>query len=481
VGYRRPDSVTIDPIVDQSGVATGLRIFVDFTYDQYIDAKSAVIHFTGPVTNPGGTPQPGQFFPGLVLQTIFEIRNDLGVPMTGLNLTLANDDAATIPGRDTKNAHPDDYAHFHQILATSFSDKLTGLVDNTLKGFDPTLQPAFLGPPQGGENSPGIIDTFGVIQPDAISHLGGGNTNGTFTLHSEDTPGPTGGSFTLSWFTLDANPTAPDPNTVRVFSKDAVPTEIADHAGDGKTYVLAGISSAKIDLPSLAFVDKSTNTVAGINAVSDSAVEPAVFGDVRLGVNSTVTVQNGLQVGRGNFTIEEDATSHLTLNGKSNIANQSTVAITSPDDRGHLTLDGDLTVGADDFNFLNIGAHLDGKGMMFISAAHDTVTVNTVDGVTINVTAGTLNIEHPTDFHGTLGPITTGATINLLEAGDVTHATFDTANGMLHLLTDKGVDRGDIHIAGNASGITLNRTLPDDTFISLQDNGGVGNIPIKFA
>jgi len=488
-----PEGVTVATSQDpQTGVTTGLRIFVDFTYDQWINASkgAATIHFIGPATNPTGTPQPLQFFQGLVAQTTFAIRNDLGVPMQGLNLTLVNDDAATIPGRDVKDAHPDDYAHFHQVLPTSFSDKLTGAVDTTLKGFDPTLQPAFLGAPTANENSPSIIDTFGVIQPDAIWQLGGGNPNNTFTLHSEDTPGPTGGSFTLSWFTLDTpngDPQAPDPNTVQVFPTQTIPAQIGDHQDDGKTYVFAGISSSKDDLPAIEFVSKSSNALTAINVISSSAVEPAVFGDLKLDTNSTVSVKDGLHVGRGTFTIEEDPTANLVLGGKSTLVDQSQVAITSADDRGHVALSGDLTLGADNNNFLNIGAHLGGTGMMFIQAANDTMTVNAVDsGVSFNITAGTLNVEHPTDFHGTIGTaadqpfLGPSAVVQLLEAADVSNATFDTATGMLHLLTDQGADRGDIHIVGNLTNMTLNRTLPDDSFVSLQDGGGTGNIAIKF-
>jgi len=212
-----------------------------------------------------------------------------------------------------------------------------------------------------------------------------------------------------------------------------------------------------------------------------------VFGDLKLDANSTVGVNGGLHVGRGTFTIEEDPTANLVLGGKITLVDQSQVAITSADDRGHVTLSGDLTLGADNNNFLNIGAHLGGTGMMFIQAANDTMTVNAVDsGVSFNITAGTLNVEHPTDFHGTIGTaadqpfLGPSAVVQLLEAADVTNATFDTATGMLHLLTDQGADRGDIHIVGNLTNMTLNRTLPDDSFVSLQDGGGTGNIAIKF-
>jgi hypothetical protein len=483
-----PDNVTIATSRDpQTGFTTGLRIFIDFTYDQWINAKSASIHFIGPVATPIGPPQTGKYYrPDLVLHTTLEIRNDLGVPMQGLSLNLVNDDANVNPGRDNRNAHPDDYAHFHQILETSLIDKASGNPDTTLNALDPTLQTIpkeLLGEPLQDHPSPSIIDTFGIIQPDAIAHLGGANDDGTFTLHSENTPGPTGGNFTLSWFTLDTpngDPKAPDPNTVRVFPTNALPIEVNDHKGDGKTYIFAGISTAKEDLPSLVFADKSTNTVAALKVAGNGAVEPFVFGDIQLGADSTVTVNDGIQASRGVFTIEEAPTAHLILNGKSTLTDLSTVAITSIDNRGGVTLNGDLTLGADGGSVINIGAHLDGTGMVFISADNERATVNAVDGVTFNISAGTLNIEHPTDFHGTVGPIGPTGIVNLFQTADVTHAAVETATRMLHLLNDKGVDRGDIHLVGDVSGMTLNRTLPSDSFIALQDGGGTGNIAIKF-
>jgi len=340
-----PEGVSIAFTQDPStGYTTGATIFIDYTYQQFIDPKTA-IHFTGPVTDPNGKIEPGKSFPGLVLQTTLALRNDLGVPITGMSLGLKND--SMLPGTDVNNPHPDDYAHFHQLVPTSVSDRLTGNVDSSIKLFAANLQPGVFGPPAPNAPAPAFMDTFGSIAPDAIWQVFGGNANGTFTLHSEDTPGPNGGGFTLSWFALDTpngDPVKPDANQVRVFGA-TIPTQVANNQADGKDYVMAGPNNTPAELlPSLEFAENSTNRPNTIKVAGNMATEPTVYGDLKLDRSSTVEVKNGLTVDRGVLTIREDPTAQLNLLGDSLIKNLSSVAVTSQDNRGHVVLDGKLTL-----------------------------------------------------------------------------------------------------------------------------------------
>ena len=202
-----PAGVTIDPVTDANGIATGLTIDIDYTS---ADLDPVKIEFTGPVTDPNGQPMIPGFYPGLVLdETEIEVTNGLTGPaggaIDGYRFELHNDSAGTIvPPHDTTgiDPHPDDYAHFHNLSAASLINS-DGTTNATLRVTDPNGDPATYGP--AGYSSlpaPSFIFATGTIAAGATETLDGIGPGDTFVLHSEDTPGPDGGSFNLQFIPL---------------------------------------------------------------------------------------------------------------------------------------------------------------------------------------------------------------------------------------------------------------------------------------
>jgi hypothetical protein len=212
-----PEGVTVTPTTDSSGIATALHISVDYDYNDFTDPKTGSIlgiNFLGPTTDPTGHAQPSQAYPGLRIPTTIDIENDLGVPINGYSFFETNLGlSSTNFPQDFANPHPDDYAHFHGLTTTSLIDKATGTPNATLTLYDPNFAPGAFG--QAGASpgvpAPNFISASGTILPGATEELVGNNPGGTFTVHSEDTPGPTGGSFVLAFFPQDTigapNPT----------------------------------------------------------------------------------------------------------------------------------------------------------------------------------------------------------------------------------------------------------------------------------
>jgi hypothetical protein len=359
--------------------------------------------------------------------------------------------------------------------------------------YDPNFGPAVFGPPTAGGAAPSFISAAGTIAPGATEELRGGNADGTFTLHSEDTPGPNGGSFTLALYaqnTIGA-PVAPSASTVRLFPTGVI--TVGAHQGDGKDYIFAGTSDAINDLPMLQFISNAANSPNTVTVGTGfPANGPVVFGKIMLASGSNVTLINGLNANHGSLAIDHTLGSVLTLNNTSTIDNDGSVVSAPQSNGAHLTINGTLTMGAIGNNVLNLdGEQVNGKGSVVIQGENDKATVRTVDGpVHFTVNGGSLILLDPTSFQGVIGPVNgTGAqsigifgSLSLSQTDDVSHATFDTSVGVLHLLTNSNQDRGDLQFAGNASGLSLTRqTLNGSSFIAVNDHpGGGGNIPLSF-
>ncbi len=198
-----PDGVKVTVGTDAAGIATSLKIAVDYAYADFTNPKSGAIeeiNFVGPTTNPPATaPTPGAQFPGLRLPFELDITNQLGVPITGYSVYLANQNLLNKPAPpvpDTGDAHPDNYAHFHGVTPTTFVDAATNVSNVTLTLFDPNFGSAAFGA-AGNDPAPNFISAVGTIAAGTTEKAAG------LTLHSEDFPDAAGGSFGLEIFAQD--------------------------------------------------------------------------------------------------------------------------------------------------------------------------------------------------------------------------------------------------------------------------------------
>jgi hypothetical protein len=113
--------------------------------------------------------------------------------------------------------------------------------------------------------------------------------------------------------------------------------------------------------------------------------------------------------------------------------------------------------------------------------------IGTTSGTTFQISLGVVTMTGPNGFGGTFGPIGPysnapalgfDAVIEIVNASQVTHGSFDTSTGMLSPFDGSGNDVGDMHFAGNASGLTLTQT---NSFLAIHDtqaNNNPGNIPL---
>ena len=201
-----PDGVTITPTTNPDGTVSALDIFIDYTAADLNDPKLGSIlgiNFNGPVTDPTGKPMVPGAYPGLVVPTTIEVKNDTGQEINGYTFFNVNNDIGTRQPIDVNgvDAHPDDYAHFHNLTTTSLVDA-NGTPNATITLQSPDFKPAAFGGPgaQSPLPAPSWINADGNIEPGAIEKLVGLAANGGITLHSEDTPGPNGGSFGLAFY-----------------------------------------------------------------------------------------------------------------------------------------------------------------------------------------------------------------------------------------------------------------------------------------
>ena len=294
-------------------------------------APSWGINFLGPSSDPTGHAQPGQLYPGLKIPTTIDIKNDLGVPINGYSFFETNLGlSSTNFPQDLANAHPDDYAHFHSLTRASLIDKATGTPNATLTLFDPNFGPGAFGGAgaEPGVPAPNFISASGTILPGATEALVGSNPDGTFTVHSEDTPGPTGGSFVLAFFPQDTIGT-PNPDLINL------PPGVTTVAQSD--YVFAGLSQSPADLPVLQFLDNSKAIVNSLTVGSPSTTATA-YGSVVQEAGSYVEVTRGLEINNGALAIDQQLGANLVLDGNSRIGNGGTLTGTSPNDQGYFTL-----------------------------------------------------------------------------------------------------------------------------------------------
>ncbi len=192
-----------NPSTDASVVATSLKITVNYDYSDFTNPKTGAIEsidFIGPTTTtPATPPTAGAQFPGLRLPFELDITNQLGVPINGYSVYLANQNLLNKPAPpvpDVGDVHPDNYAHFHGVTPTTFVDAASGTANATLTLYDPNFNSAAFGL-AGAIPAPSFISVAGMIAAGATEKAAG------LTLHSEDFPDATGGSFSLAMFAQD--------------------------------------------------------------------------------------------------------------------------------------------------------------------------------------------------------------------------------------------------------------------------------------
>jgi hypothetical protein len=484
-----PTGVTVTPTTDSSGIATALHISIDYNYSDFTDPRTGSIlgiNFLGPSTDPTGHATPSQAYPGLRMPTTIDIKNDLGVPINGYsffetNLSLSS---TNFP-QDLANPHPDDYAHFHGLTTTSLIDKATGTPNATLTLFDPNFGPAAFGQAgaEPGVPAPNFISASGTILPGATESLVGNSAGGGITVHSEDTPGPTGGSFVLAFFP-QATIGAPNPNRVTLPPGVTV-------VGD-KDYVFAGASQSAADLPVLQFLSGTATTV---NSFSLGVSPPGArqYGSVVQGAGSNVEVTSGANINNGVLTVNQQAGAHLVLDGTTLLRNGGSLIGTSPGEQGTIVVNGTVTLDPVGHNTLDLDAvRVAGHGAVIQRGEDDITHVHKVGGVQFQIDGGALVIDDALPFDGTIGPaLGDPATkaigfLGLVEvlggALNTAAASFDTSSGVLSLFNSGEQYLGGLRFSGDASGLSLGVTtgLPTNYLSITEHPGGGGSIPITF-
>jgi hypothetical protein len=221
-----PDGVTVTPHTNPDGIVTSLDIAIDYTAADLHDPQVGsmlLIHFQGPEPDPLGAPVPGTptmpvAYPGLAVPTTIEVTNHTGSDLHGYSFNVVDDDF-NLKNREPKDlgqAHPDDYAHFHNLTKTSLVDG-NGKPNATITLQDPNGHPGAFDAPgkQLPLAAPSWINTDdGTIKAGAIEKLVGIATNGGVTLHSENKPGEFGGSFTFVFFPHQVDPATIDTSSI---------------------------------------------------------------------------------------------------------------------------------------------------------------------------------------------------------------------------------------------------------------------------
>jgi hypothetical protein len=250
----------------------------------------------------------------------------------------------------------------------------------------------------------------------------------------------------------------------------------------------------------------------GINFNDESATNQPNAGD-------NLIVQGGFQVRDGALTSYMTAGTTLTLDGNSTITsstdvNPATGALVqssyqvSTNDTGPtlgttLDLNGTITLGAIGQNILGLEDVNTVGGTVISNGEGDLVHVGinpngdpdegigTTTGTDFQLNGGVMTILGPSGFGGTIGPVSSSApnapvlgifaSVEILNAMAAASATFDTSTGVLSILDASNHDIGDIHMAGDPSGLFLN--LSPGGVLNLHDTGGQsfqGNIPLTF-
>lgn len=449
-----PPGVTVTPTDDPTtGLTTALDIKVDYSDADYngqgqanaIPGSHTVqLSFTGPVTDPTGMPLiPGGSYPGLIAPTTIELTNDLGVPISGYTFNLINDSVTlgTQP-MDTsgQDAHPDDYAHFHSVTDTSLVNTADDTFNAAVSVVDPYNNPAAFGPPEANQAlpAPSTIEGQGTIQPGATEQLSGVDSGGV-TLHSEDTPGPDGGSFVMDIFPQSLA-TPPSPSVLLTAGNPDFQFPASDI---DDTIIFAG--NVQDNDPTLNFVNSGTVNGLEINGIVGIDSE-ANYGNINQQPGANVEVDGGIQISNGSLTDAIFAGSSLTVDGGT-IDNGGTFAV---DGAGTVNLSGAFTVGSDGDNLLDLGqANVTGDGTVIQNGGVVKVGVNdgsdgSVTGTNFEVNGGVLQIDGPSGFGGSLGAPSGGPGIGqfgliaILDAGTITQASVDTTTGLLTFQNSQG-------------------------------------------
>ncbi|MDR3531658.1 MAG: hypothetical protein P4L90_14035, partial [Rhodopila sp.] len=270
-------------------------------------------------------------------------------------------------------------------------------------------------------------------------------------------------------------------------------TTFRSFEADGNDYIFAGISQSLGSLPVMSFITGSLNFPDSVIVGTAPSSSPA-YGEITQGPFSYVQILDGMQATNGTLTIDQKVGARMVLDGNSQIGDGGTIDVSS-NGTGTFTLNGTITLNPLGSNLLDLqNEYLNGHGTVVQQGENDTTQVGRVaSGTTFELTGGTLAIEKPLSFRGTIGPLGSpgNAAIGIFgevavyNALDTVRATFDTSTDVLSLLDSCGRDLGNFHLSGDVSGVHLTKfSEPAFNYIAMNDSGnsgiGVGgNIPIS--
>ena len=484
-----PPGVTVTPTDDpKTGLTTALNIDIDYSYADLNGAgqpnstipgsKIVELSFTGPVDDPTGMPVvPGGQYPGLIAPTTIEVTNDTGVPISGYTYNLI-DNRVTLGSEpmDTsgQDAHPDDYAHFHNVTDTSLVNTADDTFNAAVSVVDPYGNPAAFGPPDVGPlPAPSTILAQGTIQPGATEYLFGADSGGV-TLHSEDTPGPHGGNFVMDIFPQSIVGTPPPSALLTTGVTMFQPSDAND------SFIFAG--TAANTPPTLNFLGgSSTVNALEINGIVGVAATTN-YGNVNQQPGANVEVTGGIQISNGSMTDAFFPGDTLTVDGASTIDNGGTFALDGP---GNFVLNGTVTVGADGNNVLDVSQGIVSGGTIVQNGGM--VNAGTVTATDFQVNGGALQIGGLTGFDGTIGgpsgpAIGQFGEVNVFNAENVAQASLDTTTGLLTFQDSTGNALGSLQFASTDDlfGLELSRPAGGPLVITDQPGASLSPIPITF-
>ena len=508
-----PPGVTVTPTNDPTtGLTTALNIAVDYDYADYNGAGQpnsipgshiVELSFTGPVTDPNGMPLiPGGSYPGLIAPTTIELTNDLGVPISGYTYNLINNSVTlgTEP-MDTsgQDAHPDDYAHFHSVTDTSLVNTADDTFNAVVSVLDPLGQPAAFGPPQANQTlpAPSTIEGQGTIQPGATELLSGVDAGGV-TLHSEDTPGPDGGSFVMDIFPQSVLGTPTPSVLLTITSGD---TDFQAGAETNDSFIFAGTSPT--DLPTLTFIGNfgglmnedlffhpafdtpPPDTVGALIITGTLGVgSQPNFGNINQLPGADVEVTGGLHISDGSMTDAIFSGTSLTVDGNSNIDNGGTFAI---DGSGEIILKGTVTIGSMGNNLLDLSQGTVVGGTIIQNGG--VVNATSVSMTDFQVNGGALQIGALASFQATIGEPSGPAIgqfgeVNVFNEQNVAQASLDTTTGLLTLQDSGGNALGSLQFAStdDLTGLHVSNSASSPGVVTITDpgNAAFSPIPITF-
>jgi hypothetical protein len=159
-----PNNVTFTP--DSAG---GLKMSIDYKVADFLSAPHGIVDIK--VTEPPNNANDANGFKTGAFT--IEVKNELGVPMEGFSVYLANDEV--FKPYDYGSAHPKNYVHFHGVQSNMFPGQTVTV--NT-----PEFGTAAFGP-AGNNPAPSWINASGQIAN------GGSKTGAPITLHEQEVLG----------------------------------------------------------------------------------------------------------------------------------------------------------------------------------------------------------------------------------------------------------------------------------------------------